>query len=324
MELKKTPNNGDAELDLTGDGVLEEPKRKDPIRKKYSDDYSRTGTNSGYVDNVIEEWDENIEKNSFHISAREAEEALAKTTQEKKADTARFLRVSEVLMYAAFAFVIVMLVLLITGDKLDILYNLGGVKISLAVLYAYLIIDAILVYNNIIEKKATLFIIALLVPIAYPPYRNKLANDSAGFGILCSILFVFAFVMTFVTFGQTYTKYGNLIKIENNTTRHSAINILEQNDENGKKYINYLPKWITIEDVEVSNKKNDTLVTFSGTGKIDYTETLNPVTDNRVPTTIVFTNKNDGSGYKISAVTIKDNKLSKSELEQYILYIEGK
>ena len=240
MELKKDSNTYNGPKDMDFDGMFDTPiddSLKQTIseeKKHLSNDYSRSGTNTSYVGGQAAEWDEQIEKNAFRMSEEQMKKTLSKSDNEKTKERAKILLVTEILTYLAFAFLVYMIIQTTRMPNYDIPHNLKYISLGIMVLTIVLVFDAVMVF--VLEsRKVMLLVFALVLGVFYPIYRSKVVKGRIAPGLICMLLTAFAWVMLLVTAGQAVTQYGEaLVYTEDEFTRHAAVELLDQNAENGK------------------------------------------------------------------------------------------
>ena len=310
MELKKAPGRydetpNDIELNDMFDTLVDETLSQtiSDDKKHISDDYSRSGTNTTYVGGKIAEYDEKIEKNAFRMSEEDMKKALSKTAHEKKEQNSKLLLFTGIIMYLAFAFFIFTLFLASRVAPYDIIYNMENVSLAFMILSIILVADSILAFV-LEERKAGLILFAIFLGMFYPIYRSKVINGRLGFGIVCTLLALFAWVMVGITAGQAVTKYGKtVIYTEDEYTRHEAVALLEQEDESGK-LVGFAIKNLEnkgIEEIKASSEGGNAEIVMSGTGPKD----VNINTDN-------FNNPN---GIHVDMTFEKNTKTGKYDIK---------
>lgn len=323
MELKKAPGRydetpDDIELNDVFDTLVDESLSQtiSAEKKHISDDYSRSGTNTSYVGGKAAEYDEKIEKNSFRMSEEEMKKALSKTAHEKKEDRSKLLLAMEIIIYLAFAFLIFMLFMASRQKPYDIIYNMKNVSLAIMVLGAVLIVDAVMVF--ILEaRKAALFLFAIILGIFYPVYRNKVVNGRMGLGIVCTLLTCFAWIMLGVTAGQAVTRYGKtIIYTEDEYTRHAAVELMEQQDENGKPLGTTIKSLENkgIQEIEALSEGGKESIVISGTGpkevNIGNTNYNNP---NGINIDLSFEKNAKNNIYEIKEISFDGTPLTDSQ-----------
>ena len=288
----------------------------DPAKKRYTDDYSRSSSNTGYVGTAAPDWVEGVERNSFRVTEEEAAKALAPTAKQQRERNAKFLRISEFVMYGFFLIFIIWLAFASLRDGVDIIPAVHNIPVVMIILEAYIIFDSILAYN-LGEKKIGLFIFAVLLGIFYPSYRNKVLALN-GFGIACTILTIFACVMFGVNCGRAYGSYGAVLLIDSEHTRHEIVSLYEQTGDNGHKIGPYLTRRLTVEDATTDTDKGVSTLTLTGKGYI-YLDNLGAAENDDEPinTTLIFTKTPDEPQYKLTGATLNDKELTDNMLSQY-------
>ena len=124
MQLKSSGDTpGTEQLKMNDMGFFDKEKEPDQIKKKYSDDYSRSGTNTGYEGDVIREWDTGLERNSFQITEEEMEAALAPTELDKRIRNSKIMLASEIALGIGYLILIILCVMVTTSEPVDILFN---------------------------------------------------------------------------------------------------------------------------------------------------------------------------------------------------------
>ena len=326
MELKKDSNTNNEPKDMDFDGMFDVPvddslsQTISENKKHLTNDYARSGTNTSYVGGKAAEWDEKIEKNAFRMSEDQMKKSLEKTAQEKSDDKAKILLASEILMYLAFGFFVLMVVKTSRIEAYDIPHNLKYVSLGVMVLTIVLLIDALLVFF-LEARKAMLFVLAMVLGVFYPLYRSKTVRGTVIPGILCFLLAAATWTMLIVSAGQGVTKYGEaLVYTEDEYTRHAVAELMDQNAENGTPLRIIIKKAEKngIQKYEVSDNGDKREITVTGIGSKEYNfgnETLsNP---NGMNAVLVFQRKSQTEPFVIKEVTLDSTKLSEKRVKQF-------
>lgn len=320
MQLKKDPEETAGTGKLINPEFFEkEDKVIDPSRKRLSDDYSRSGTNTGYAGTIASDYDAGIERNSFRMSKEDVERALSPTEKQKREQSARFLKVSEFIMYVFYIAMVVFLAVVSMKEQIDIIHSLHNLPVVLIILEAYIIFDAILVYN-LGEKKMSLFIFAIFLGFLYPAHRRHVLAGN-GFGVVCSILVVFACIMLGVNLGRATSTYGKMLMLESEHTRHEVVALYEQIGDNGHHIGPYLTRKFTPETAEVNTEKDTTTLTMSGNGRV-YFDSLGTKAEDTVDTKLVFTKTFEDPNYVLTTVFLNGIEVNDNMMKQYWNIIE--
>ncbi|MCR5214026.1 MAG: hypothetical protein K6E10_06395 [Eubacterium sp.] len=318
MQLKKDPEQAEGTGKLINSSFFEEALHSegvDDAHRKYSNDYSRSGTNTGYAGTAINEWDQDLEKNSFMVSKERAAEILAPTSQEIRKKNARLLKVSEYILYAFFILLVIFLALACTKPSVDILFSIRNLPVFLIIVEAYIIFDSILVYN-LSEKKIGLFIFAIFLGLLYPIYRNRIVVGN-GIGIVFSLLTVIAFIMVGVTIGRAQNKFGNTLNFESQHVRHEVAALYEQNIKAGQTLGVKLKRRFTITEASTNIEDGLEILTLHGNGTVYVDNSGSTTNSTTINTTLTFTREIGSSEYEIQGVTLDDNELNENLVIKY-------
>ncbi len=320
MELKKEPVQEPGTGKLVNSDYFADPSSTiDEAHRRYSDDYSRSGTNTGYAGTAINEWGEDIEKNSFKVSKEQMAEILAPTKQDIRNRNARFLKVSEYIMYAIFVLVVVFLAVSCIRPGVDILVSLHNLPVFLIILEAYIIFDAILAYN-LGEKKISLFMFAIFLGALYPICRNRILAGN-GIGIAVSVLTVIAFIMVGVNAGRAYNSYGQALFLESEHTRHEIVSLYDQTLDNGQHIGLKLRRRFTLSEAEATMDKSGSMLVLTGTGTI-FVDNLGATNEDNVPTVLTFVKEAGSNKYELKNVNLKGEDLDGNSMIKYWTTIE--
>ena len=327
MELKRETEEEKKNSQYDAESLFDpapEPQTVSKERKRVTDDYSRSSSNTGYSGTSAPVWEEGVERGSFKVSEKQAKEALAPSKQEVRDNTMKILKISEIIMYVLIVFMIAFFFKVNTCDKIDLYFELPKIKTPVIIVIAYFVIDSILVF--VLEKKNIgLFLFATVLFFVYPIYRARVVDGRVGLGVLFSIFTLMGFIVLFISAGQTNTRYGVVFKTEDDFTRHTAYELMEQTGDNSQAIGPYLQKKLDISGVEASQEKDKIIVTFSGKGTINF-NTTGLSTDKPLNTKVVFEkklNSKKAKGFEIKEVYLEDGELTKSQVQEYWNIIES-
>lgn len=319
MQLKKDPENNTPKDKPTlydydfFDEKTDKDNMANPSESKYSSEYSRSGTNTGYADNGISDWDEKIEKNSFRITEEKAREALAPTRKQEKQRDERLLRVTEFILYIMYGLLIAVIAGICLNPRIDIMFKMRPLYVILGIVIFYSIFDAVLVYN-IEEKHLSLFFVAIILNFFYPAFRQK--YTPAKFGIICTLLTLFAYMMLGVNLGQANRTYGNVLQIKDTATRHTVAELMDQDNDQGHPLGPYLRRTLEIDDAVIESETRKTILTIHARGNLTL-ESIPSKNPDYVDTTLEFTRETGSGAFVITNAYLDGVHLSEKELSQY-------
>lgn len=319
MELKKTPEHyevpGTENLKMNDMGFFEkkESDEKKP-EGKYSNDYSRSSSNTGYAGMYAPDYDKGIERNSFKISEEQAEKALSLSEVEKRKRNAFIMFISAIIVYVLYLVFISLMAKACFSDRVDIMANLKTLKAPFIVAQVLFLIDALIVYT-FGEKKLGLFVFAVLFSVFYPIYRHKVASGSLV-GIIPTAIIAFSFAMVFATALSAHDKYGTVLDIEDQDTRHAIADLYEQKSENNHSIEVSLKKHLEIKNATYSEETGVPVLTLIGDGNISVNDISTPG-KNTIDTQITFTKSEETKKYEISGVTLNEVELNERLLASY-------
>lgn len=327
MELKKAPGRydetpNDIELNDMFDTLVDETLSQtiSEEKKHISNDYSRSGTNTSYVGGDASDYNEKIEKNAFRMSEEDMKKALSKTAHEKKEQNSKILLISGIIVYLAFAFFVFSLFMASRVAPYDIIYNMKNVSLAMMVLSIVMLFDSILVFV-LEERKAGLILFAIFLGLFYPIYRSKVVTGRLGLGIICTLLALFAWVMVGITAGQAVTKYGKtVIYTQDEYTRHEAVALLEQEDDESTKLVGFAIKNLEskgIEEIKASTAGGTAQIVMSGTGPKDVNiNTSNFNNPNGIHVDMTFEKNTKTGKYDIKDISFDGKSITDAQRKQ--------
>lgn len=321
MELKKNDNDDNLmEIDSLFDPAIPDTVSKD--KRKYSDDYSRSGSNIGYAGTAITDYDEAFEKNAFQISQQQMNKMNEKTTQQLRNERKVILIISEIIVYISCAYAIFCAAMITAKGSIDIYFMLPDLKVPIIIMIVCMCFDALMVCM-FHEKKISLFIFAIFLSVFYPLYRSKAMGNAILIGLLGTMIVFFSFTMLFVNVGQRYTKYGIVVTTEDELARHSAYDLMNQIGDNGQEIGPYLMKKLDMNSIMAEQKKGEIYVSFSGTGSFNI-DNMGLDIGKKTPTTVTFVKENDAKSYSLNDVKMNGASLNLNDQALYWSTVEEK
>lgn len=317
MKLKNESSNteypGTEQLRMQDMGFFDKAEDK-PRTGKYSTDYSRSGTNTGYAGSAITEWDSGIERNSFKITEDGAREALSKSKQEIRQKNYTIMKISEIILYISYAVVIYLFARACSGNNVNIYYNLKGCLLPFLIVYILTIADAVLVYC-IDDKKLGLFVFSILLGFLYPLYRHRLVTGSL-LGVVATILIVLASSMILANYIQAYNFYGGILKYESQPTREAISELYNQKGKKELPLAKTIQKRLTLQDASYEITKAGEQLTLIGDGTISVNQISTPGKDT-IDTALVFTKEKGSEAFNLTGVTLNDATLNDYLVTEY-------
>lgn len=261
-------------------------------------------------------WEIDVEDNTYVMTSLKGNNAW-KEEAKRNAGQGILMTVGQIVVYLTAIAMIAMFVMLAKEGTANLYVNLLKWKYALIAGVSLFILDAVVV--NILQvKNLSLVLIAGIFPFLYPMKRNKEVNGDSGFGLVCTIGYVIAFLVTFSVFVQGYVNYGNVIKIEEDTIRSAVVELLDQkwDDERlGRKIM----KNMSIKTVKVEQKGKGKVILLSGTGRV-YLDggSFLQQEEESIETSLEFKRSIDKEPYQLSKVTLKGEKLKQEDAQAYL------
>jgi len=315
MQLKSSGDTpGTEQLKMNDMGFFDKEKEPDQIKKKYSDDYSRSGTNTGYEGDVIREWDTGLERNSFQITEEEMEAALAPTELDKRIRNSKIMLASEIALGIGYLILIILCVMVTTSEPVDILFNVKTLITPVILITVLSLIDAAIVYF-LGSRKIALFVFALFLGVLYPFYRHRVAFGSLS-GLIVSLILIFVSSMMIVNVGRADRTYEKALELEDEDCRHAIVDLYNQKNEKGGEIGIHINSKFDIENASLTEEGGNKVLIMNGGGRI-IMENMEVGDDKTIATELQFVKGQDSKEFILEEVSLAGNKLGDNDRKIY-------